>query len=173
MRRDDLFRSELAPGSFDLVHARFQIAPLGRAVEQLTAYVRMAKPGGWIVLEDPDMGSWHVNPEAPAASRLIDLIRESFIAAGGNFDSGRELPTLLRSAGMEPRVEATVVALEPGHPYLRLPVQFATSLRPRLEKLVAAAELDALLAQAEAELARPGTWGTTFTLVQAVARRPA
>src|SRR5262245_35605853 len=33
--KDDLFRSALPAASFDLVHARFQIAPLGRAKEQL------------------------------------------------------------------------------------------------------------------------------------------
>jgi SAM-dependent methyltransferase len=173
VRRDDLFRSELPEASFDLVHARFQIAPLGRGAEQVVAYRRLLKPGGWMVLEDPDMGSWNVSPEAPAFRRLLGLIRESFLAAGGNFDAGRELPGLLRAAGMEPQLDAAVVALPPGHPYLRLPIQFAASLRPRLEKLAPAAELDALLADTKAELARPGTWGTTFTLVQAYAQRPA
>ena len=173
VRRDDLFRSALPEGSFDLLHARFQIAPLGRGPEQVAAYRRLVKVGGWIVLEDPDMGSWNVSPEAPSFRRLLALIRESFLVAGGNFDAGRELPSLLRAAGMEPQLDAAVVALPPGHPYLRLPIQFATSLRPRLEKLVPAAELDALLASTEAELARPGTWGTTFTLVQAYAMRKA
>ena len=28
--RDDLFETALEPGTFDLVHARFQVAPLGR-----------------------------------------------------------------------------------------------------------------------------------------------
>jgi ubiquinone/menaquinone biosynthesis C-methylase UbiE len=31
--KDDLFASQLPAGSFDLVHSRFQIAPLGRAPE--------------------------------------------------------------------------------------------------------------------------------------------
>ena len=172
VRKDDLFRSALPEGSFDLVHARFQIAPLGRGAEQVQAYSRLLRPGGWMVLEEPDMGSWNISPEALAFRRLLALIRESFLVAGGDFDAGRALPALLRDAGMEPKLEAAVVALEPGHPYLRLPVQFATSLRPRLEKLVSGAELDEIVAATEAELARPGTWGTTFTLVQAYARRP-
>ncbi len=173
LARDDLFASQLAQGSFDLVHARFQIAPLGRAAEQLAAYTRLLRPGGVLVLEDPDLASWRVNPEAPAVQRLIALIEEGFRAAGGNFNAGRELPELLRGAGIEPRVSAHVVALEPGHPYLRLPIQFATSLRPRLETLLPRDDLDQLIAQAEGEIARPGTWGTTFTLVQAFGTLPA
>jgi SAM-dependent methyltransferase len=164
--KDDLFRSDLPEASFDLVHARFQIAPLGRAEEQLAAFRRLLRPGGTLVLEDPDMASWRVHPEAPAVQALIALIERGFLAAGGNFNSGRELPGLLRRVGMTPTVRARVVALEPSHPYLRLPLQFAASLRPRLEALVPPAELASLLQQAQAELARPHTWGTTFTLIQ-------
>jgi SAM-dependent methyltransferase len=167
--KDNLFSSELQPGSFDLVHARFQIAPLGRADEQIAAYKRLVKPGGWIVLEDPEMGSWRVNPGGPAVRRLIELIEEGFRAAGGDFNAGRELPSLFEGLGIAPHLDAHVVALPPGHPYLRLPLQFAASLRPRLEALVQKSDLDDLVRQAELELGRPGTWGTTFTLVQAYA----
>lgn len=44
---DDLFDSRLEPESFDLVHARFQLAPLGRMKEQVAAYRRLVKNGGW------------------------------------------------------------------------------------------------------------------------------
>ena len=43
--KDDLFASELEPDSFDLVHARYEICPLGRAHEQMETYVRLARPG--------------------------------------------------------------------------------------------------------------------------------
>jgi SAM-dependent methyltransferase len=169
LMKDDLFSSQLPASSFDLVHSRFQIAPLGRADEQITVYGRLVKPGGWIVLEDPDMASWRVNPDAPAVQRLVDLLEEGFRAAGGNVNAGRDLPFLFRRLGVEPRLDAHVVAFPPGHPYLRLPLQFATALRARFEALIGKAELDNLVQQAELELGRPGTWGTTFTLIQAYA----
>ena len=174
---DDLFASDLEPSSFDLVHARFQLAPIGREVEQLTAYVRWLRPGGILVLEDPDSSTWHLNPDAPATTELIRLVLEAFRAGDGDFDAGRRLPDLLRSLGVaEPNIRASVRALEPGHPYLRLPLQFATSLEARLvPTLIAAEPLEWLRADAEAELARPGSWGTTFTLVGAwgrIASRP-
>jgi SAM-dependent methyltransferase len=41
---DDLFDSKLEPQSFDLVHARYQIAPLGRGREQVAAHRRLVSP---------------------------------------------------------------------------------------------------------------------------------
>jgi len=162
---DDLFDSKLEPRSFDLVHARYQIAPLGRGPEQVASYRRLVKPGGWLALEEWDLGSWHFNPPAPAADRLIRLISEIFAALGG--EAGRGLPELLRDIGIEePEVDAHVIALKPGHPYLRLPLQFGVALESRLLEKVSEDELATLRRDAESELAEPGRWGTTFTLIQ-------
>jgi len=168
---DDLFDSRLPAESFDLVHARFQLAPLGRAEEQVTALSRLLAPGGILVLEDPDTASWTFSPDAPHARRLIELILEAFRAAGGDFDAGRTEFELLERAGLRPRLRADIVALERGHPYLRLPLQFAASLRPLLLEHLGEAELDALLADVEQELADPRRRGLTFTLVQTWATR--
>jgi SAM-dependent methyltransferase len=161
---DDLFSTGLEPASFDLVHARFQLAPLGRHEEQMAAYRKMVKPGGLLVLEDPDMSSWRFNPDAPAAQRLIDLIDRAFLAGGGDFNSGRRLRELL---GDGAELAAEIVALPPGHAYLRLPLQFAASLEPKLLDLLERDELVRLRAEAEREIAASGRWGTTFTLIQA------
>jgi SAM-dependent methyltransferase len=171
LAKDDLFASELEPDSFDLVHARYEICPLGRAHEQMQTYLRLARPGGTIVLEDPDPGSWHFNPSAPALERLIALIVEAFRVSGGDWEAGRKHLHLLGEFGIEGNIRAEVVALPPGHPYLRLPLQFATSLEERLLGLVTADELDELREQGEAELQEPGHWGTTFTLLQCWGRQ--
>ncbi len=170
--KDDLFASALEPGSFDLVHARFEITPLGRGREQMETYLRLVRPGGTIVLEDPDTGSWHFNPPAPALQRLIELIHEAFVLGGGNLSAGRGNRDLLGEFGIEADVRAEVVALPPGHPYLPLPLQFATSLDARLRTLVGDAELERLREEGEGELREPGRWGTTFTLLQCWGRRP-
>ena len=85
---DDLFDSKLEPDSFDLVHARYVIAPLGRGREQVASHRRLVRPGGLVVLEEWDLGSWHFNPSAPAAERLIRLLSEIFAALGG--EAGRD-----------------------------------------------------------------------------------
>ena len=162
---DDLFDGELEPQSFDLVHARYVIAPLGRGSEQVAAYRRLVRPGGSLVLEEWDLGSWHINPPAPAAERLIRLLSDVFAVLGG--EAGRGLPELLRETGVEePEIDAHVIALKPGHPYLRLPLQFSAALESRLLKTLSGDELASLRREAETELAEPGRWGTTFTLIQ-------
>ena len=167
---DDLFDTKLEPESFDLVHARYVIAPLGRGPEQVTSYRRLVKPGGSLVLEEWDLGSWHFNPPAAAAERLIGLLSEIFAGLGG--EAGRGLPELLRSIGIEaPEIDAHVVALKPGHPYLRLPLQFSVALESRLLEKLGEDALASLRREAEDELAEPGRWGTTFTLIQSWGRR--
>jgi SAM-dependent methyltransferase len=162
---DDLFETKLKPQSFDLVHARYVIAPLGRGPEQVAAYRRLVRPGGSLVLEEWDLGSWHFNPAAPAAERLIGLLSTIFATLGG--EAGRGLPDLLRGIGIEePEIDAHVIALKPGHPYLRLPLQFSVALESRLLEALSEDELATLRREAEAELAEPARWGTTFTLIQ-------
>jgi SAM-dependent methyltransferase len=162
---DDVFDSKLEPQSFDLVHARYLIAPLGRGPEQVASHRRLVRPGGSLVLEEWDLGSWHFNPPAAAAERLIRLLSEIFAGLGG--EAGRGLPELLREVGVEePEVDAHVIALKPGHPYLRLPLQFSAGLESRLLETLSEDELASLRREAETELAEPGRWGTTFTLIQ-------
>lgn len=166
---DDLFDSKLEPQSFDLVHARYQIAPLGRGREQVASYRRLVRPGASLVLEEWDLGSWHFNPTAPAAERLIRLLSDIFAARGG--EAGRGLPQLLREVGIEePQIDAHVIALEPGHPYLRLPLQFSVALESRLLETLSEDELASLRREADSEVAEPGRWGTTFTLIQSWGR---
>ena len=170
---DDLFATDLDPGSFDLVHARFQLAPLGRAEEQLATYLRLVRPGGAVVIEDVDPGSWHFLPPAPTIEeRLIPLVAQAFETASDDPWVARRLPDLFRDADIEPEVRAEIQALEPGHPYQQLPLQFASGLDGLLRKLVDGDVLDALINESEAEIAEPGRWGLTFTLVQAWGHRP-
>jgi len=162
---DDLFDSKLEPESFDLVHGRYLIAPLGRGREQVASHRRLLKSNGTLVLEEWDLGSWHFNPPAPAAERLIGLIWKVFATLGG--EAGRGLPELFREAGSEDsELDAHVIALGPGHPYLRLPLQFSVALESRLRETLSEGELDLLRREAEVELAEPGRWGTTFTVIQ-------
>jgi ubiquinone/menaquinone biosynthesis C-methylase UbiE len=168
--RDDMFATGLAQGSFDLVHARFQVAPLGRGPETVAAMRSLVSPGGRVVLEDPDSASWRLHPAAPATEALIRLVVNAFRRHGGDFDAGRGEARLLRDAGFETAVRTDVLALEAGHPYLHLPLQFSASLEHRLSEMVDSVELARLREAAEAELDDPDRWGTTFTLVQSVGR---
>ena len=146
---------------------------MGRGHEQLETYLRLVRPGGTVVLEDPDFDSLRYNPPAPALGKVVALLREGFRRNGGDLDAGRGHLDLFRGFGIEASIRAEIEALPPGHPYLRLPLQMFVGLRPRLEAFLEAAELDRLEKEAETELQEPGRWGTSFILLQAWGRRPA
>jgi hypothetical protein len=82
---------------------------------------------------------------------------------------------MLRQAGLQDvQLRAGVVALPPDHPYLRLPIQFATSLRPRILDggLLSEAELDEALTECERIAQEPETIGLTFVVTQVWGRKP-
>lgn len=174
---DDLFASELEPSTFDLVHARFQLAPLGRGPEQMATHLRLVRPGGTIVLEELDPMSWHFIPPAPALfsqaqfgeqiEGLIPILAEAFRKAGGEPNATITQLQLFRDADIDPTLRAEVQALPPGHPYLRLPLEFARGLDEILRTIIDPDDLDRILEQAERELNDPERWGLTFTLIQA------
>lgn len=178
--KDDLFASNLEPASFDVVHARFQLGPLGRGREQMATYLRLVRSGGTVVLEELDPYSWHFIPPAPAlgidytrplGEQLIPLIGEAFRKAGGDPDAAATQLELFRRSGIEANVRAEVLALPPGHPYLRLPLQFSSALQGLLQSIAGADKLERLEKEAERELQDPDRWGITFTLVQSWGRR--
>ena len=53
---------------------------------------------------------------------------------------------------------------------MRLPLQFSVALESRLLERLSEDELAALRDEAETEMAEPGRWGTTFTLIQSWGR---
>jgi SAM-dependent methyltransferase len=144
----------LAGGTFDLVHTRFLFAPAGR---------------------DKDAAAWSCYPSSAAWDQLKGVILEAFRCGGGDFDAGRRTFGMLRDHGAEDlRIRAAVLALPPKHPYLRLPIQFATSRRERIlkEGLMDAATLDRAIAGVEPMADDPRTVGLTFVVTQVWGRKP-
>ena len=138
----------LPDGAFDLVHARFLFAPAGGNARLLDEMWRLARPGGIIAIQEPDAASWAGHLPSGGWERLKAAILEALRRGGSDFDYGQRTFGMLRDRGAEDVRIGTrlVAALPPGHPYLRLPVQFATSLRGRIlhGAIMGATELDAL-----------------------------
>jgi SAM-dependent methyltransferase len=174
--QDDAFRTDLPRGIYDLVHARFLFAPLGREEALLKEMIDLTRPGGVIAVQEPDSSSWNCNPRRAGFDALKPAILRAFRAGGGDFDAGTRIFDMLRRAGLEDvQVRAHVLALPPGHPYRRLPVQFANSLRRRVfeGELLTASQFSAAIADCEAAADDASTVFTSFTLMQAWGRKPA
>jgi SAM-dependent methyltransferase len=172
----DAYATGLPRESFDFAHVRFVFAPVGRDEALLSEMLRLTKPGGIVAIQEPDAASWSCLPPHPAWDAVKTAILAAFERGGGDFNAGRRTFAMLRRAGLEDvQIRAAVIALPPGHPYLRLPIQFATSLRSRILDggLLSQTELDQALADCERIAADPGTAGLTFVVTQVWGRRPA
>lgn len=171
----DAYRTGLPRESFDFAHVRFLFAPVGRDDELLTELLGLTKPGGTIAVQEPDAAAWGYYPESLEWERLKDVILAAFRSGGGDFNAGRRTYGMLRRAGLEDvQMKAAVVALQGRHPYKRVPVQFAASLRQRILEagILKESELDQLIRDCERIAADPETVMTSFVVTQVWGRKP-
>lgn len=96
----DISDVDLPPAAFDLVHARYvmiHIAEYQRAFERM---LRCVKPGGWVVLEEPDFQAARpvAGSEAGRASfcRVSEAIERMFSSLGMDHALGVKLPGLFQ-----------------------------------------------------------------------------
>lgn len=171
----DAWRTGWPDGCLDAAHARFLAAPGGRLAGLVAEMHRLVRPGGAVLLQEPDADSWDMPLAGAAWPRLRSLVREGFAQRGGCFDAGRALDRALADAGLVATERRSVVRrIATSHPYAALPLAFARQLRPLLVELglTTHAELDSLVRAIDGALAAGGSV-QTFTLVQAWGRRPA
>jgi SAM-dependent methyltransferase len=172
---DNAYASALPGASLDFVHARFLLAPVGHDDELLREMWRLAKPGGIIALQEPVASAWDFYPSDPDWQHLKACILAAFRGGGGDFDAGQRTFGLLCALGLQQvRMRAAVLGLYDCHPYMRLPVQFAASLRSRLlgEGLIGEAELDAAIAASERIASDPERTCLTPVVTQVCGCKP-
>ncbi|MBV9206339.1 MAG: methyltransferase domain-containing protein [Actinobacteria bacterium] len=150
----------LAPGSFDVVHARTLLVNLPAPAEVAAEMIRLTRPGGWVASMEPDTEYGRCYPPHPVYDRLCEIFTMVFRRNGADPWIGRRVPELLRQAGLEDvQVEARVQLYPPGNSRRTIRADLVRSMRPQaLEMGVASmAELDELDAAARAHLADPRT----------------
>jgi SAM-dependent methyltransferase len=171
----DVYQSHLMRESFDLVHARFMFAPLGRGDALLNQMINLARPGGIIVSQESDESGYVCYPPQPAWERLKQLTMDAFARGGGDYSAGRRTYGLFRRLGLEKvQARAACLALPAGHPYRLWPVESALAFRSRFLEwgLITASELDHLLQECEDIAGDPEIFLTSFTVMQVWGRKP-
>jgi SAM-dependent methyltransferase len=169
----DAFALPWPDGALDAVHARFVASPCGHVDALVAEMLRVLRPGGVVMLQEPIADSWDV-PARPAWQRLRELIRAGFARRGGDFDVGRTLSArLLRAGCADVRERRVMHTIRTGHPYAALPLAFCDALAAtwRTERLADEAEFLALREDVRRALGHPDGRVTTFTLVQAWASK--
>jgi SAM-dependent methyltransferase len=174
IRQLDAYDTGLPAESFDFVHVRFVFAPVGRDEELMREMVRLARPGGILGIQESNASSWECYPPDPAWDSLKGAILTAFKRGGGDFNAGQRTFGMLRAAGMEQvQARAGVIGLANGHPYMRLPVLFAGSLRSRILEgdIMSERELDDTIAECERIAADPNTMVVSFMVTQVWGRK--
>jgi SAM-dependent methyltransferase len=101
VRRSDILNEPLGDQEFDLIHARALLTNVNPATA-LANMVAALRPGGRLIVADPDFGTAHmVYPRVEALERYWDALGTAILGSGGDPYVGRKLPHLLRSAGLD------------------------------------------------------------------------
>lgn len=172
----DARRTGLATGSFDVVHARTLLITIPEPAEVLAEMVRLARPGGWLASQEPDVEQALCYPALPAWDRMREIFRAGFSRSGADLHIGRRLTELYRQAGLEDiEVAVHAPAYPAGHSRRTLLPDLVRSLRPVIFELGLSdepelAELDRTVRE---HLADPRTLVMPHLLVVAWGRRPA
>src|SRR5262245_29724596 len=86
--------------SFDLVHMRFIGSTAGRPEVLLQEAIRLAKWGGVVAMQEPDMGMLVCHPPHPAWDLLRAALIGAFASVDADINLARRLYALLRGAGL-------------------------------------------------------------------------
>lgn len=162
----------LAAGTFDLVHERLVLVHAPEPGAIVAEMVRLARPGGYVVLRDIDAISWTCHPAHPAWDRLMRALITSW---SGNWFIGRRLPGILREAGLaDVEVDACIQVWRPGELHHKLLLHFADICRERIlaAGALTGAQLDGCVHELDRHLDRPDAVTLYIPLIQAWGRKP-
>jgi ubiquinone/menaquinone biosynthesis C-methylase UbiE len=171
----DARRTGLPSGRFDLVHGRTLLVTIPDPAEVVTEMVRLARPGGWVASQEPDVEHALCYPPLPAWDRLREILRASFARSGADVLIGRRLTELFREAGLEDiQVAVHAPAYQAGHSRRTLLPDLVRSLRPAIVDLGLSddQELTEVDRAVREHLADPRTLMMPHLLVAAWGRKP-
>lgn len=171
----DAYSAALLGGSFDLVHLRFVASTAGEPQKLLREAMRLAKSGGIVALQEPDMATLNCYPAHPAWDALRAALIGAFAAVGSNISLGRELFAVARAAGLDDvQYRPFLIGVRSSDPIVDYLPSTVESLRGTVinRGLMTEGALDAALAACRAHLADPGTVFTMYTVAQVWGRTP-
>lgn len=96
----DIQHLPLESHSFDLVHTRYVLIHIPDVHAALSRLLDLVKPGGWIVLEEPDFAAARAIAGEDFAYRSVNNVNQAiwqmFTARGMDYGLGAKLPALLQ-----------------------------------------------------------------------------
>lgn len=170
----DVCALKLDRARFDLVHARYVLIHLAQYAQALAAMIRCLKPGGWLVLEEPDFSAAQacspLGPLTKAFDRVNRAIQRMFDARGMDYALGRALPTLVQRENLE------LVKVECDAPWVAGKTATATMMKMSTHQLrtkyVATGEASGADIDGYCEFASdPDCWAIYYATMRVVAKQ--
>lgn len=100
-RQGDIFDLPFGDDSFDVVFSQTVLFHIPDPEKALAEIKRVLRPGGLVALRDAINASVITWPDEPFAQEIARMYSLGTQRSGGNADVGRELGTLLHSAGFD------------------------------------------------------------------------
>ena len=156
--------------TFQFVHERLLLIVVPQPTKVVSEMVRLAEPGGVVVVEEVDIDTWICEPPHPAWERLFVAFQTVYRRDGKDLRIGKRLPAMLRTAGLVDvgcKVHARVNG--PGDFHQQQLLVFVKLFQRQIIEagLIPADELESLFQQLESHLADPGTLVISPLLFQA------
>ena len=171
----DASATGLPRDSFDLIHARTLLVHCPTPERFIDEMVALARPGGWVAVQDVDCISWACEPPHVAWDRLYGAVKTVFDQNGLDWFIGRRLPGMLRAAGLvDVRMDAHVRLYHPEDFYQSQLLMFAEVMQEQIvaRGILTNTELVELGEELRKHLATPDTLVVRYLLCQAWGRKP-
>jgi ubiquinone/menaquinone biosynthesis C-methylase UbiE len=173
-RRGDAYGADLPAATFDLVHLRFIASTAGNPEGLLREAIRLARPGGVIAVQEPDVETFSCYPPHPAWDRLMTAMLGVFAGVGSDVYLARRLYRMAREAGLsDVHYRPFLIGIRSIDPMVDHLPATVESLRSTVLKLglLSETELAVLLEQCRSHLRDPGTVVRSFMVAQVWGRK--
>jgi len=98
--QQDVVTQDLPGGGFDAAHARLLLGHLPQREAVLAKLADALRPGGGLLVEDFDWGSYGPAEPNPSAEKAIEAVSDLARSFGFDTAFGRRLPGVMRRAGL-------------------------------------------------------------------------
>jgi SAM-dependent methyltransferase len=165
----------LPAGSLDGAFARWVLCFTTRPEQVVQAVAGALREGGtFAVMDYSNYTALDVAPYSPAVERVVHATAESVRRRGGSMDVGRDLPRMMRAAGLEVVHLAPIVRLaRPGTALWKWPETFFFGYLPTLleMELITEDDADAFRSVWRDRSADPDAFLTTPPMVEIIGRK--
>jgi 2-polyprenyl-3-methyl-5-hydroxy-6-metoxy-1,4-benzoquinol methylase len=161
------------PGRYDLIHLRYVLIHLkDQAI--LTKLLKLLKPQGWLVIEEPDFSATRFITGTAIQQRSVERVNQAicqmFTNQGKDYALGIKLPSMLQQLGLQQIQVENDVPIAAGNSEIALVTKL--SAQQLAEKYLATGKVSPSDIQTYCEFAEnPTSWGIYLATVGVVAQK--